>query len=201
LFATRDGWSSAVVVSVDIVVPDPTRAVAVCLMQGIADGERSVGLITIVRDHDAWRMVEELDRSMPELTDVDAGTSSTGSSSIGLFAISPREFAVRWESVERVDGPEYGRSATAVSLIRVEDDGQASEIFAIDSDAETGESDDIWERRISAAHTMTSGLYDLEVEVLHRVAVWAAGDEDYTEESTTERYRWDGSAYVVVLTP
>jgi hypothetical protein len=182
--------------AVDIAVPDPTRAVAACLLQRVADGERTVALVVIVRRGDVWRPQPPLEQTMRE-TDAEEGEESqSGESSIELFAISPRESAVRWEWVQRSSAPEWGLAETHVELVRISPEGEATEVFSMESTSESGEADNLEDRTLSAARTMTGGLYDLDVEVVHRTAEWAAGDQDYTEESATEHFAWDGETYV-----
>jgi hypothetical protein len=193
--ALEGEWPAETVGTVDIVVPDPSRGMAACLVQRVVEAEREIVFVVIARDGEIWRARGRLDLTLSETADADREETTSGTSSIALFAISPRESAVRWESVQRTDGHEYGTSITTVTLIRLADDGDATEIFSIESEAQTGEADDIWQRDLTTARTMTDGLYDLEVEVVHRVAEWAAGDQAYTEASETLHYAWDGVAY------
>jgi hypothetical protein len=184
--AVDDEWPTDYVDSVDIAAPNPARARAACLLQRNENGSHDIRLTAIVGDDGAWRAGSSLSVSYPE--GAIPGGEQRVESHMELFAISPNESAIRWETVRMRDEEASTWTERRVLLVRISDEGELEELFEMDHESTTGESDDIWTKLVSATETMTGGYYDLEVEIRHQTADW-------DEETSKERWRWDGAAY------
>lgn len=177
---------------VQLVAPDPTRAVAMCLLVVVdpEGGGRSGVLASIVWRDGGWVEGERTEIWVDDLTS-NVEEPATGEVRLGRFAISPTENAVRLDTMLESSTERHQRRSTTSELIRIEASGEWASVFAVSTRSESGGGSDILEEAtLRALDTTTEGLYDLAVERARRTS-WTDGD--WLRE--TERQVWTGDRY------